>query len=58
VFETKLLPVSQESKKISSIIPTRDNQDIVNPGIDERLDGVVDHRLIVHGKKMLVGHLG
>ena len=38
--------------------PARYDQNLVQSGIDQGLQRVVDHRLVVHRQQVLVGHLG
>ena len=55
VIEAELLAVGEQAKEISGIAPTGDQQNVANSRLDQRLDRVIDHRLVVDGEKMFVG---
>jgi len=38
--------------------PARHDQDLVQSGIDQGMQGVVDHGFVVHRQQVLVGDLG
>ena len=56
--EAELLPVSQQAEEIPCAVPAGDEEDLIDPGVYQRPDGIVDHRLVVDRQEMLVGHLG
>ena len=58
VLQAEFLAVSQQAKKITRIPAARHHQDLAYARIHQRLDGVVNHRLVVDRKQMLVGDLG
>src|SRR3989304_783391 len=58
MFEAEFFSVSQELQKISGIVSARDNQDVIDPRINQCLNRVVNHRLIIDGKEGFIGHLG
>ena len=47
MFETELLAIAEQFEKITGIAPSRNQHDLLNPCIHERLDGVVDHRPVI-----------
>src|SRR5207302_7542266 len=46
--------VAQEGEELTRMIAAGDDQDPIDPSLDEQLDRVVDHRLVVHRQKVLV----
>jgi hypothetical protein len=57
VREAEILSVAQEAEKLPRVVPSRDDENVVYSRVDQGLDRVEDHRLVVYGKKMLVRHL-
>src|SRR2546427_8391093 len=43
VLQTKFFAVPQEPEKVTGAVASLDDQDLLDPGIHERLDGVIDH---------------
>ena len=58
VLEAEVLAVGQQAQKIAGIFPAGDDHDVGDAGIDQRLDRVVDHRLVVDGQQVFVGDFG
>ena len=58
VFEPELLAVGQQAQKIAGVPAAGDEQDLVDAGIDQSLDRVVNHRLVVDRQQMFVGDFG
>ena len=56
--ETELFAIGQQPQKVARILSAGDNQDIPDTRIDQSLDGVIDHRLLVNRQQVLVGDLG
>ena len=50
--------VAEQPQEVAGVIAARDDQQVADAGIDERLDGIENHRLVVNRQKMLVGDLG
>src|SRR5579884_3406923 len=57
VLQAELLAVREQPQKVARVFASGDDQDIANPGVDKRLDRVINHRLIVNRKQVLVGDL-
>src|SRR5215212_8545656 len=45
VAQAEVAPVLEELEEVAGGVAARDDHDVGDPGVDERLDGVVDHRL-------------
>ena len=58
VFETEIRAVPQQSQKISSIVSSGYDQDLLDSRIDKGLDGIVNHRFRIDRKQMLIGYFG
>ena len=54
VLKTKRLSISQQFQKISGRISASDDHDVRNAGIDQRLNRVIDHRLIENRQEMFI----
>ena len=50
--------VGQQAQKVAGIPAAGDDQDVLYPGVHQRLDRVIDHRLVVDRQQMFVGDLG
>ena len=57
-FSPKCFAVGQQPQKIAGVLPAGDDHDVGDAGIDKRLDRIIDHRLVVNRKQMLVGDFG
>src|ERR1019366_3060917 len=55
VLQAELLAVGQEAQKFARIPPSGDHQNLLNPGIHEGLDRVVDHGPVIDRQQMLIG---
>ncbi len=55
--QAKVLAVAQEGQKIPGLAPAGDDHDLLNPGVDQGLDRVVDHRFVKNRQEVLVGDL-
>ena len=51
----ELATVAEQAEELAGVIAARDDHDVVDTGVRQRLDRVVDHRLGVHRQQMLVG---
>ena len=58
VLQAELLAVGQQAQKIAGIPAAGDDQDVLDPGIHQSLDRVVDHRPVVDRQQMFVGDFG
>ena len=58
VAQPELFAIGQQPQKVSRVLAAGDDQDIPDPRIDQRLDGVIDHRFLVNRQQVLVGDLG
>ncbi len=58
VLQAEVLAVGEQAEKIARILAARDHHDVGDAGIDQGLDRVIDHRLVVNGKQMFVGDFG
>ncbi len=58
VLEPEALAIGQQPQKVPRVLPACDHHDIGDAGIDERLDRIKDHRLVINGKQVLVGDFG
>src|SRR2546423_823622 len=56
VLEAEVAPVLEELEEVARGVSARDDHDVFYPCVDERLHGVVDHRLVVDGQKVFVRH--
>ena len=56
--QAELLTVAQQPKEIPRVISTRHDEDVVDPGMNELLNGKVDHRPVEYRQKVLVGDAG
>jgi hypothetical protein len=58
VLQPELFAVGQKPQEIARIPAARDHQDVVNAGVHQRLNGVINHRPVVNGQQMLVRDFG
>src|SRR5580698_3629550 len=58
MLQAEFLAVGQQAQEISRVASARHHQDLLYARIHQRLDGVVNHGLVVDGKQMLIGDLG
>ena len=58
VRQAELFAIRQQAQKIAGILAAGDDQNIADARIHQRLDRVVDHRLVVDRQQMFVGDLG
>ena len=49
------MAVAEQAQEFPGVASPGDQQNVLDPRIHQRLNGVVDHRLVVHGQQMLVG---
>jgi hypothetical protein len=56
--ETELCAVAKQLEKIARAVAAGDYHDVVYPGFDQRANRVVNHRLIIDWKQMLVMYSG
>ncbi len=48
------MPVAEQAEELARVRPAGDQHQLVDPGVDERLDRKVDHRPVVNRQQMLV----
>ena len=58
VLQAELFAVGQQPQKIARIAAAGDDHDVLDPRVHQRLDRVIDHRLVVNRQQMLVGDFG
>ncbi len=58
MLQAELLAVGQQAQKIAGIPAAGHDQDVPDARIHQRLDRVVNHRLVVNRQQMLVGDFG
>src|SRR5207244_11342556 len=58
MLQAELFPVAQEPQKVACAVAARYQQDVGDSGVDQRLDWIVDHWLVVDREQMFVRHLG
>src|ERR1039457_1931019 len=58
MFQAELFAVRQKPQEVARISAAGHDQDVTEPGIHQRLDGVVNHRPVIDRQQMLVGDLG
>ena len=56
MLEPEILAVPQQLEKIPCAIAARHQHDFRDAGVDERLDRVVDHRLVIDRQQMFIRH--
>ena len=57
-LQSEIRAVSQEPEEVAGAVATGDDQDIRDPRIDEGLDRVEYHGLVVDGEEVFVGNPG
>src|SRR5580692_3588813 len=57
IAQSKLRAVAEETKKLTRRVSTGDDHDLHDSGRTERLQRIIDHRLVVNRQQMFVGHL-
>ena len=58
VLQAEFPAVGEQPQEVARIAPARHHQDLTNARIHERLDGVIDHGLVVNRQQVLIGDLG
>ena len=58
MLQSEFLAVRQQPQKIAGVPPARHQQNVANPRVDQRLERVIDHGLVVNRKQVFVGDLG
>ena len=56
--QPELFSVSQQPKKVTRVISTRHDEDVVDPRMNELVNGKVDHGPVEYRQKVLVGDTG
>ena len=55
VLQPELRTVAEQPQEITGVVSAGDDQDLLDPGVDERPQRVKDHRPVVDRQQMLVG---
>ena len=58
VLEAEALSIAEQTQKVARVAPSRDQQNVGDPRVDQGLNGIVDHRLVVDGQQMFIGDFG
>src|ERR1019366_2775844 len=58
LLQAELLAVLQQTKKIAGVLPAGHDQNVANACIHQGLQGIEDHRFVIHGQQVLVGNAG
>src|SRR5213593_2663042 len=58
MLEPEFLPVAEQLEKVAGAVPASDQEDFTDPGIDQRLDRIVDHGPVIHREQVLIRHFG
>ena len=58
VLEAEFVAIADEPEEIAGTVSSRDQDDVLYPGVDQGLQGVVNHGLVVDGQEMLVRDCG
>ena len=58
VLQAEILAVAQQPQEFAGVFPARHHQNVLDARIHQRLNGVIDHRLVIDGEQMLVRDLG
>ena len=58
VFESEVLAVGEEAEEIAGIFTSCHYHNVADPGVNQGLDGVVNHRLVVDRQQMFIGDFG
>ena len=57
MFQTESFTIPEQTKKVAGRVASGDDHDVSDTRINECLNGVVDHRLVIDWQQVLVGHL-
>jgi hypothetical protein len=58
MLQAEFLAVAEQPQKVSGVPPTRDDEDLLNPGTHKCPERIVDHRGFVDGQQVLVRDFG
>ena len=56
--DAELVPVAEQPEELAGVGAPRDQHDLGDPGLDQRLDRPLDHRPVVDRQQVLVGDAG
>lgn len=56
MLQAKVAAVSKKTQKFAGVFSTRYQKNFVDARVDEGLNRVVDHRLVIHRQQMFVGY--
>src|SRR6266851_4980224 len=54
LLKSKVLPIAEQPQKFPGAVASRNNQDVANPRLHQRLQREINHWLVVHWQQMLV----
>src|SRR4029077_2746696 len=54
MLQIEVAAVAEQAQKIAGIFAARDEENFLNAGIHECLDGIIHHRLVIDRKQVLV----
>jgi len=54
VLQSEVATISEQPEKIAGVVAAGDDDDVVDTGAHERLDGIEDHGLVVDRQQVLV----
>src|SRR5271170_50758 len=52
----EVLTVRKEAEKVTGVLPAGNDDDVSNTGVHQGLDGIENHRAVVHGEQMFIRH--
>src|SRR5579884_46875 len=55
-LEPEIFSIREQTKEITRTGSTGDDENVLDPRVDQRLDRIKNHRLVEHRKKMFVGN--
>ncbi len=56
LLQAELFAVLQQAQEVACVLASGDNQNVAHSGIDQRLQRVKNHRLVIDRKQVLVGN--
>ncbi len=54
MFQAEITSIAEKTQKISRVFPACHQENFLNACVDESLDRVIHHRLVVHRKQVLI----
>src|SRR5207253_8775626 len=56
--QSEVLSVGQQTKEIASVLSSGYHQDVLDAGVNQSLDRVINHGLVVDRKQVIIGDFG